>query len=57
MKKSTALLFASGTVVLYVLTGLALSFDSGMWAGIAFGASLVVTAAGFIVKAKSNRAD
>ncbi|MEY4479822.1 MAG: hypothetical protein RLZZ267_500 [Bacillota bacterium] len=57
MKKSTALLFASGTVVLYVLTGLALSLDAGMWALIAFGASIILTAAGFIVKAKSNRAN
>jgi hypothetical protein len=55
MKKSTALLFASGTVLLYVCTGYFLSSHKLSLAGIAFGASLLVTGLGFMVKAKANR--
>jgi hypothetical protein len=55
MKKSTALLFASGTVVLFVLTGLALSYQATDLAFLAFGASMFVMAFGFIVKGRAER--
>jgi hypothetical protein len=51
MKKSTALLFACGTVVLFILTGLAMSYHSALWASVTFFASLVVMGIGFSRKA------